>query len=166
MQSQNGSATYFSANNPPQVSSFWYPFPSNVFQLYLKNDDWTPTPAFTFSVDIPWVMFDYTFPQISNLEGELDFAISEAKTYPISVSAEIKYTNSASPVTVYNGGGTIAAGSTTLSNRWSYRNTIYVAADLKEDSELPLTVNYSYSYLGNTFNGSTSIIAQRTDNPK
>ena len=166
MQTSDGSCSYHSLNNPDTVSSFWYPFPSNVFQLYLKNENWTPTPAFTFSVDIPWVMFDYTFPEITNLEGELDFSISEAKTYPISVSAEIKYNNSASPVTVYNGGGTIAAGSTTLSNRWSYRNTIYVAADLKEDSELPLTVNYSYSYLGNTFNGSTSIIAQRTDNPK
>ena len=33
-----------------------------------------------------------------------------------------------------NGGGTIAAGSTTLTNNWSYRNTIYVAADLKDDS--------------------------------
>lgn len=166
MQTSDGSCSYHSLNNPDTVSSFWYPFPSNVFQLYLKNENWTPTPAFTFSVDIPWVMFDYTFPQITNLEGELDFSISDAKTYPISVSAEIKYNNSASPVTVYNGGGTIAAGSTTLTNNWSYRNTIYVAADLKDEGELPLTVNYSYSYLGNTFNGTTTIIAERTDSPK
>lgn len=161
MQSQNGSATYFSANNPPQVSSFWYPFPSNVFQLYLKNDDWSPTPAFTFSVDIPWVMFDYTFPQISNLEGELDFAISEAKSYDITVSAEIRYTNASSPVTVANLGGTISAGNTTLTKSWSYKNTIYVAADLKDEDELSFSVNYTYSYLGNNFNGSTSIIAPR-----
>lgn len=166
MQTSDGSCSYHSLNNPDTVSSFWYPFPSNVFQLYLKNENWTPTPAFTFSVDIPWVMFDYTFPEITNLEGELDFSISEAKTYPITVSAEIKYNNSASPVTVYNGGGTIAAGSTTLTNRWSYKNTITVAADLKDDSQLPLTVNYTYSYLGNNFNGSTTIIAERTDSPK
>lgn len=166
MQTSDGSCSYHSLNNPDTVSSWWYPFPSNVFQLYLKNENWTPTPAFTFSVDIPWVMFDYTFPEITNLEGELDFSISEAKTYPITVSAEIKYNNSASPVTVYNGGGTIAAGSTTLTNRWSYKNTITVAADLKDDSQLPLTVNYTYSYLGNNFNGSTTIIAERTDSPK
>ena len=166
MQTSDGYCSYHSLNNPDTVSSWWYPFPSNVFQLYLKNENWTPTPAFTFSVDIPWVMFDYTFPEITNLEGELDFSISEAKTYPITVSAEIKYNNSASPVTVYNGGGTIAAGSSTLTNRWSYKNTITVAADLKDDSQLSLTVNYTYSYLGNNFNGSTTIIAERTDSPK
>ena len=166
MQTSDGYCSYHSLNNPDTVSSFWYPLPSNFFSLYLKNENWTPTPAFTFSVDIPWVMFDYTFPQITNLEGELDFSISEAKTYPITVSAEIKYNNSASPVTVYNGGGTIAAGSTTLTNRWSYKNTITVAANLKDEGELPLTVNYSYSYLGYTFNGTTTIIAERTDSPK
>lgn len=166
MQTQDGYCSYHSLNNPDMVNSTWFALPSNFFSLYLKNENYTPTPAFTFSVDIPWVMFDYTFPQITNLEGVLDFSISEAKTYPITVSAEIKYTNSASPVTVYNGGGTIAAGSTSLTNNWSYKNTITVAANLKDDSQLPLTVNYSYSYLGNSFSGTTTIIAERTDNPK
>lgn len=159
MQSQNGSATYFSANNPPQVSSFWYPFPSNVFQLYLKNDDWTPTPAFTLSVDIPWISFDYQSLQISNLEGEFTWTISAAKSYDISVSAEIKYNNASSPVTVANVGGTITAGNTSLTKQWSYKNTIYVAADLKDDDQLTFAVTYTYSYLGNSFNGSTSITA-------
>jgi signal recognition particle receptor subunit beta len=77
------------------------------------------------------------------------------------VTAEIKYMNSSSPVTVAGIGGTITAGSTTLTQNWSYRNTIYVAADLKDDSELPFTVEWSYSYLGNTFRGQTSVIGPR-----
>ena len=133
MQGQNGSCTYFTSSNPPQVSSWWYPFPSNVFQLYLKNETWTPTPAFTLTVDIPWIDFDYQSLQISNLEGEFTWTISAAKTYDITVSAEIKYTNASSPVTVANVGGTITAGNTTLTKSWSYKNTIYVAADLKDD---------------------------------
>lgn len=161
MQSQNGTATYFSANNPPQVSSFWYPFPSNVFQLYLKNENWTPTPAFTMNVNMDWVSFDYQNFEITNLTGQFTFTISAVRTYPVTVSAEIKYMNSSSPVTVAGIGGTIAAGNTTLTQNWSYKNTIYVAADLKDDSELPFTVEWSYSYLGNTFRGQTSVIAPR-----
>lgn len=161
MQTSDGSCSYHSLNNPDTVSSFWYPFPSNVFQLYLKNENWTPTPAFTMDVNMDWVSFDYTFPEITNLTGQFTFTISAVRTYPVTVSAEIKYMNSSSPVTVAGIGGTITAGSTTLTQNWSYRNTIYVAADLKDDSELPFTVEWSYSYLGNTFRGQTSVIAPR-----
>lgn len=161
MQTSDGSCSYHSLNNPDTVSSFWYPFPSNVFQLYLKNENWTPTPAFTMNVNMDWVSFDYTFPEITNLTGQFTFTISAVRTYPVTVSAEIKYMNSSSPVTVAGIGGTITAGSTTLTQNWSYRNTIYVAADLKDDSELPFTVEWSYSYLGNTFRGTTSVIGPR-----
>ena len=69
--------------------------------------------------------------------------------------------NSSQPHIVAGLGGTIPAGSTTLTQSWSYKNTIYVAADLKSDDELPFTVEWSYSYLGNTFNGTTSVIAPK-----
>ena len=167
MQSQNGSTTYFSANNPPQVSSFWYPFPSNVFQLYLKNETWTPTPAFGVTVEVPEVYFEYSSYQITDLTGSFRFTINQTVTYPINVSASIIYSNSSSPVTVANIGGTIAAGSTVYTCPWSYRDTIYTVADLKDPEEgLPFTVQYSYSYLGNTFNGTASCFAQYNDNPK
>lgn len=161
MMSNNGDCTYFTTSNPPQVSSWWYPLRCNLFQLYLKNENWTPTPAFTLTVNIPWCSYDYQSLQISNLEGEFTWTINEAKSYDITVSAEIKYTNAASPVTVANVGGTISAGNTTLTKSWSYKNTIYVAADLKDEDELTFSVNYTYSYLGNNFNGSTSITASR-----
>lgn len=161
MMGSDGSCTYFTESNPPQVSSWWYPLRCNLFQLYLKNENWTPTPAFTMDVNMDWVSFDYTFPEITNLTGQFTFTISAVRTYPVTVSAEIKYMNSSSPVTVAGIGGTIAAGNTTLTQNWSYKNTITVVANLKDDSELPFTVEWTYSYLGNTFRGQTSVIAPR-----
>ena len=161
MQGNDGDCMYFTENNWVGGSQ-WYPLRSNLFGLYLKNEEWHPDPAFTLTVDIPWCSYNYQNLQISDLEGQFTWTISEAKTYNISVSAEIKYTNASSPVTVANVGGTISAGSTTLTQSWSYKNTIYVAADLKDPDEgLTFSVNYTYSYLGNNFNGSTSIIAPK-----
>lgn len=160
-QGNNGDCLYFTENNW-QGGSFWWPLRCNLFGLYLKNEEYHPTPAFTLTVDIPWCSYNYQNLQISDLEGQFTWTISEAKTYNISVSAEIKYTNASSPVTVANVGGTISAGSTTLTQSWSYKNTIYVVADLKDPDEgLTFSVNYTYSYLGNNFNGSTSIIAPK-----
>jgi hypothetical protein len=161
MQTSDGYCSYHSLNNPDTVSSFWYPFPSNVFQLYLKNEGYTPPAAFTMDVNMDWVSFDYTFPEITNLTGQFTFTISAVRTYPVNVTAEIKYMNSSSPVTVAGIGGTITAGSTTLTQNWSYRNTITVVANLKDDSELPFTVEWTYSYLGNTFRGTTGVIGPR-----
>ena len=159
-QGNNGDCLYFTENNW-QGGSFWWPLRCNLFGLYLKNEEYHPTPAFTMNVNMDWVSFDYTFPEITNLAGQFTFTISSARTYPVNVSAEIKYMNSSQPHIVAGLGGTIPAGSTTLTQSWSYKNTIYVAADLKSDDELPFTVEWSYSYLGNTFNGQTSVIAPR-----
>lgn len=161
MNTADGSVTYYTEANPPQVTGQWWPLNGNVFSLYLKNENYQPPAAFQMSVDIPWVSFDYSNFEITNLEGQFVFTISSARTYPVNVSAEVKYMNASQPHTVAGLGGTIPAGSTTLTQSWSYKNTIYVAADLKEEGELPFTVEWSYSYLGNTFRGTTSVIAPR-----
>ena len=161
MNTADGSVTYYTEANPPQVTGQWWPLKGNVFSLYLKNEGYTPPAAFTMTVDIPWVSFDYSNFEITNLEGQFVFTISSARTYPVNVSAEVKYMNASQPHIVAGLGGTIPAGSTTLTQSWSYKNTIYVAADLKDESELPFTIEWSYSYLGNTFRGTTSVSAPR-----
>lgn len=161
MNTADGSVTYYTEANPPQVTGQWWPLKGNVFSLYLKNEGYTPPAAFTMTVDIPWVSFDYSNFEITNLEGEFIFTISSARTYPVNVTAEVKYMNASQPHIVAGLGGTIPAGSTTLTQSWSYKNTIYVAADLKDESELPFTIEWSYSYLGNTFRGTTSVSAPR-----
>jgi len=94
MNTADGSVTYYTEANPPTVTGVWWPLKGNVFSLYLKNENYQPTPAFTMSVDIPWISFDYTFPEITNLTGEFTFTISAARTYPVTVSCEVKYMNS------------------------------------------------------------------------
>lgn len=167
MNTQDRETTYFSVNNLGPTSNFWYPLKGNVFSLYLKNQSYEPPSAFTVTVEVPEVYFVYSNYQITDLTGSFRFTINQAVTYPVNVSASIIYTNSSSPVTVASIGGTIAAGSTVYTCPWTYRDTIYTVADLKDPEEgLPFTVTWSYSYLGYTFNGTTSCFAEYNENPK
>ena len=167
MNTQNGSTSYYTVNNLGPTTDFWWPLKGNIFQLYIKNQSYVPPAAFNVTVEVPEVYFDYSNYEITNLAGSFRFTISEAKTYPVNVQATIIYTNSAQPVIVADIGGTIAAGSRVYTTPWSYRDTIYAVADLKDPEEgLSFTVQYSYSYLGYTFNGTTSCFAQFSENPK
>ena len=66
------------------------------------------------------------------MEGDLTYTINAAKSYDITVGSTIYYENSPSTVTVANVGGTITAGSTTLTKHWNHKNSITVVADLKD----------------------------------
>jgi hypothetical protein len=116
------------------ATSTWFALPSNFFSLYLKNEQWTPTPDFNLNVDIPWIDFNYGSNEISELQGDITYTINSAKYYDISVNSTIYYDNATSPVTVANVVGTITAGSTTLTKHWAHGEyVITVAADLKDE---------------------------------
>lgn len=150
MLSQNGSCTYFSRNNPPQVSSFWYPTPSNIFSLYLSHDTYVPPKPFSVIVDMGPINFDYYSYNytIENLEGDIIISLSQSVSYPVTFGTTIYYNNSPSQVTVANVGGTFAAGETTKTLHFGHRDPITVVASLKDEDELLFEVYTTYSYLG------------------
>ena len=151
MQGNNGDCMYFTVNNWVSGSQ-WYPLRSNLFGLYLKNEQYHPDPAVTIDLNIDWIDFDKQGYEISNLEGEITYTLSASVNYEVSFGSSIYYDNSASPVSIANIGGTFSPGQTTKTIHFSHKDSFWIAADLKEEDELTFRIQTNYSYLGNSFN--------------
>ena len=162
MRTSDGSCSYHSKANPDMATSTWFALPCDFFSLYLKNEQWVPTPDFTLNVDIPWIDFNYGSNEITELQGDITYTINSAKYYDISVNSTIYYDNATSPVAVANVVGTITAGSTTLTKHWAHGEyVITVAADLKDEDQLPFRVVTTYSYSGQSFSKTDYLIGYK-----
>ena len=149
-QGNNGDCLYFTENNW-QGGSFWWPLRCNLFGLYLKNENWTPTPSVSISYTMGDIYFEKTGYDISNLEGDLTITMTPAVNYTVTFGYTIYYDNSSQPVPIYNGGGSFTAGQTTKNVHWSHKDTFTIIADLKEENELQFRIFTTFSYLGYSF---------------
>lgn len=162
MQGNNGDCMYFTENNWTGGSQ-WYPLRSNLFGLYLKNEQYHPDPAVTINLNIDWINFDYLSYNytIENLEGEITYTLSNSVNYEVNFGSTIYYDNSPSTVTVANIGGTFSPGQTTKTIHFNHKDSITTAASLKEEDQLSFRIQTNYSYLGNSFNFENTYIGYK-----
>lgn len=161
MNTANGSVTYYTEANPPQVTGQWWPLKGNVFNLYLKNQEYIPPIPFTISLNIDSINFDYLNYEISNLEGDITVTLSKSVTYPVNFGTTIYYDNSPSPVACGNIGGTFAAGETSKTLHFNHKDSFVISADLKEEDQLSFRCETSYSFLGYNYNQTDYLIGYK-----
>lgn len=161
MNTADGSVSYYTEANPPQVTGQWWPLNGNVFSLYLKNQEYIPPIPFSISLNIDSINFDYLNYEISNLEGDITITLSKSLTYPVNFGTTIYYDNSPSPVVCGNIGGTFAAGETSKTLHFNHKDSFVISADLKEEDQLSFRVITSYSYLGYNYNQTDYLIGYK-----
>lgn len=131
---------------------WWYPLPTNIFSLTVNSTPYTPTLNFTTEISLFNVAFDYyNNDEISNLEGEIMFTISEGQGYNVQISnIQINYQSATTTVQMVINSAIIPPPDTDTGKlHFNHKDSFIALKDSwKEENEMPFTVTYTVKMNG------------------